>query len=86
MGLVHYIIKERNKLYEAAAGNAGAVKSSANFVLVSFNNPDRAEKIFRKNKTAVRFFRQGRLRGFARITAGTPAENAAVIRILKRGV
>jgi histidinol-phosphate aminotransferase len=62
------------------------VKSDANFLYIRFGSPIKAKKVFEKSGISIRMFSNGPAAGWSRITVGKPAENDAVLKILKRGV
>ncbi|MEI7542109.1 MAG: histidinol-phosphate transaminase [bacterium] len=84
--VVKKIRLDRDKLYASLKKDYLVVKSDANFLLIKVNNGNKVKNLFEKNGISVRMFKTGRLKNFLRITIGTPDENMAALKILKRGV
>ena len=80
------IKKEREKMFKVIKSEYTAVKSDANFIFLKLNNAKKAKFAFEKSGISIRMFSKGPAAGWARITVGKPAENTAVLKILKRGV
>ncbi len=80
------IRKERARMYKTISQKYETIKSDANFIFVRFNDPQKAKFAFEKEGISIRMFGKGPAAGWARITVGKPAENSAVLKIIKRGV
>ena len=80
------IKKERERMFKEINSKYTAVKSDANFIFLKLNNAKKAKFAFEKSGISIRMFSKGPAAGWARITVGKPAENTAVLKILKRGV
>jgi len=75
------IICERERVQKELKGFYEFPESDANFIYIKFKNAAKAKKAFEKAGVSIRMFASG----YARITIGTPEENNAVLKILKRG-
>jgi histidinol-phosphate aminotransferase len=83
---IDIIRTERDAMFCALRELYPVVKSDANFIYIRFSSPLKAKKAFEKSGISIRMFSNGPAAGWARITVGKPAENDAVLKILKRGV
>jgi histidinol-phosphate aminotransferase len=84
--IVDKILLEREIMYDLLKASYPIVRSDANFLLIKVRDGKKAKKLFEKNGISIRMFGDGRLADFLRLTIGTPAENRAALKILKRGI
>lgn len=82
---VRQIVGERDRLFSAMEEIPGITPfpSEANFILFRVAGPDRVHKALLKQGILVRNL-QGAVPGSLRVTVGTPDENTAFIRALKK--
>jgi histidinol-phosphate aminotransferase len=80
------ILREKEMMYRLITETYPVVRSNANFLFIRVKDGKKAKKIFEKNGISIRIFTGGRLDNYIRLSIGTPQENRAALKILKRGV
>lgn len=83
---VETILDEKRIMYDLLKDDYPVIKGEANFLLIKVNNGAKARELFEKSGISVRIFRDGALKDFLRLTIGTPEENRAALKIMRRGV
>jgi histidinol-phosphate aminotransferase len=88
--IVKRIIKERRRVEAALKAIPGItpIPSQTNFVLFEFKagEPAKIVKDLARNGVLIRTFDHPRLKSYARVTIGAPAENSAFLRALTRAM